>query len=299
MATPARQIEPGQIFEVTSRCLSRRFFLPPTPKVTEAFMFILAHYARVHGITLYALAVMANHYHLLGRDNRGTLPHFMRDLNGFIARCLNSQHARDDKLWSGDGYHIVRPVNAEDVWARLMYITSNPVNADLVTRTEDYPGFVTTPKLIGEELTFKRPSFFREDGKMPETSSLTFEVPPVFGLARREYVERYRLELRTAEFEAKQRRRLVGKSVVGAARLRRVVVGSQPLSTEQWFRERGDFACACKSALAAAYAARRAFLDEYAVCRSIWREDQSGVVFPPGTWWVREYAGAEVREAPG
>jgi REP element-mobilizing transposase RayT len=299
MATPARQIEAGQIFEITSRCMSRRFFLPPRAEVTEAFMFILSYYAQQYGISLYALVIMANHYHLLGRDNRGNLPHFVRDLNSFAARVLNSQHGRDDKLWSGDGYHVVRPVNPEDVWARLMYIASNPVNADLVSRTKDYPGFVTTPSVVGNTLTFNRPAFYREEGKMPATASLTFEVPPVLETTKADYLERFRNELRLAEFEAKRRRKLAGKGVVGAARLRGVEVGAKPHSWEQWFQEKGDFACACKGDRDAAHAARREFLDEYALCRSIWREDQSGVVFPPGTWWVREYAGAEVREAPG
>ncbi|MFT6399178.1 MAG: REP element-mobilizing transposase RayT [Bradymonadia bacterium] len=299
MATPARQIEAGQIFEVTARCINRRFFLPPRAEVTEAFLFILAYYAQRHGISLYALVIMANHFHLLGRDNRGNLPHFMRDLNSFVARCLNSQHNRDDKLWSGDGYHVVRPVNPEDMWARLMYITSNPVNADLVSRTEDYPGFVTTPSLIGKTLTFHRPAFYREDGKMPETASLTFEIPPTLEMTRAQYVERFRDELRVAEFEAKRCRKLAGKGVVGAERLRAVEMGSLPRSGETWFQPKGDFACACENDREAACAGRRAFLDEYALCRSIWREDQAGVVFPPGTWWVREYAGAEVRGAPG
>ena len=126
-----------------SRCISRLFLLAPSYEVTQTFLYVLGHYAKKHGITLYALVLMANHYHLLGLDKHGNLPHFMRDLNSFVARVLNHGYGRDDKFWTGDGYHIVRPINPEDVWARLMYITSNPINADLVVRTQDYPGFVT------------------------------------------------------------------------------------------------------------------------------------------------------------
>jgi hypothetical protein len=121
--------------------------------------------------------LMANNYHLAGLNKHENLPHFMRDLNSFVARILNSTHGRDDKFWSGDECHIVRPVNPEDVWARLMYITSTPLNADLVARTQDYPGFVTTPGKINKSICAHRPSFFREHGVMPETVEVVFEVP--------------------------------------------------------------------------------------------------------------------------
>ncbi|MFT6397795.1 MAG: hypothetical protein ACJAYU_002550 [Bradymonadia bacterium] len=295
MATPPRQIVAGQVFEVSSRCISRRFFLPPTREVTNAFLFIVGHYAQKHGIKLYALALMANHYHLKGLDVHGQLPHFVRDVNAMVARLMNAHHARDDKFWSGDGYHVVRPVHDEDVWRRLMYVSGNPVAADLVSRTEDYPGFVTTPGDIGRTLTYERPSFFREEGVMPDTVDVVFEVPEQLHLSLAEYKAKYRIELTRVEARERRRRRSERKTVAGAEVVRRVRVGSVPLSPETWFKGRGDFACKCKKARDAAYAERKAFLDEYAVCRSIWREDQAGVMFPPGTWWVKEFAGVVVR----
>ena len=78
--TPPRQILAGQTFEVVSRCISRLFLLAPSYEVQQTFLYLLGHYAKKHGITLYALVLMANHYHLLGLDKHGNLPHFMRDL---------------------------------------------------------------------------------------------------------------------------------------------------------------------------------------------------------------------------
>ena len=297
--TPPREIHAGQTFEVISRCISRLFLLAPSYEVQQTFLYLLGHYARKHGITLYALVLMANHYHLLGLDKHGNLPHFMRDLNSFVARVLNHHYGRDDKFWSGDGYHIVRPINPEDVWARLMYITSNPINADLVKRTEDYPGFVTTPGKIGRTICARRPSFFREEGVMPETADVVFEVPACFELTHDEYVARYDRELREAEFAAKRRRRAHGNHVVGHAALLKVSVDDRPRSKEAHGRSKGHIACKCAADRVAAIRARKAFLDEYQVCREEWREDVAGVAFPPGTWWVCQFAGAGVRIASG
>jgi REP element-mobilizing transposase RayT len=202
--TSARQISADQTFEVISRCISRLFLLAPSYEVTQTFLYVLGHYAKKHGVTLYALVLMANHYHLLGLDKHGNLPHFMRDLNSFVARVLNHGYGRDDKFWSGDGYHIVRLIKPEDVWAWLMYITSNPSNADLVVRTQDYPGFVTTPGKIGKPICTHRPSFFREDGVMLETAEVVFEVPACLELSHDEYVARFDREFRDAEFSAKR-----------------------------------------------------------------------------------------------
>ncbi len=74
-------------------------------------MLELGRYARKHGIMLYALVLMANHYHLLGLDKHGHLPDFMRDLNSFVARILNARYGRDDKFWSGDGYRSSERTN--------------------------------------------------------------------------------------------------------------------------------------------------------------------------------------------
>ena len=295
--TPVRQILGGQTFEVISRCISRLFLLAPSHEVTQTFLYVLGHYARKHGITLYALVLMANHYHLLGLDKPGNLPHFMRDLNSFVARVLNHRHGRDDKFWSGDGYHIVRPINPEDVWARLMYITANPINADLVARTQDYPGFVTTPGTIGKSICAQRPSFFREDGVMPERTEVVFEVPACFEMSHDEYVARFDRDLRDAEFAAKRRRKAAGKQVIGAEALLKVSIEEQPRSKERHGRTKGHIACKCKEDRIAAIKARQAFLDKYQVCREEWAEDVSGVEFPPGTWWVCQFAGAGVRAA--
>lgn len=296
--TPPRQIVAGHTFEVTSRCISRMFLLAPSPEVLQTFMYVLGYYAQRHGITLYGLVLMSNHYHLLGLDKNGKLPDFMRDLNGFVGRILNAHYGRDDKFWSGDGYHLVRPINAEDLWARLMYVASNPINADLASRTEDYPGFVLTPEKVGKTMRFARPDFYRENGIMPDEVEVRFEVPETFGLTQKRYVSRFARELRKAEYDAKQRRGRQGRTVLGPETLRHVSPYDQPRSREKWFRTRGRIACKCPVSRKKAIAARKAFLEEYALAREEWREDVSGVEFPHGTWWVCRFAGASTRGAP-
>ena len=294
--TPPREIRAGQTFEITSRAIHRAFFFAPIAPITNLFLFLLGYFAKKRGIILYGVVLMANHYHLLGLDVLGTLPDFVRDLNSIFARALNVHHRKDDKIWSGDGYHIVRPVNPEDVLNRMVYLAANPAKANLVNRAQDYPGAITTPGMIGRSRTHTRPDFFfSDDGPWPDSVDVTFEVPECMAMTRAEYSRAFDEALRTREQEHRAARKAAGTAVVGAAVCRAVTKHDRPRSHERHGRRKYSIACRNVADRLAEISRIRRFREEYWECRGEWSEDVSGVVFPNGTWWVRRYAGVEVR----
>ncbi|MFT6398026.1 MAG: hypothetical protein ACJAYU_002781 [Bradymonadia bacterium] len=297
--TPPREIAAGKTFEITSRAINRTFFFAPTGVITQLFLFLLGVYAKRRGIILYGVVLMSNHYHLLGLDMRGTLPDFVRDLNSIFARALNVHHGKDDKIWSGDGYHLVRPINPEDVMHRMVYLAANPAAAGLVNRAEDFPGAIVTPSAVGLTRVYRRPDFFfSEQGPWPETIDVTFEVPACMEMTKSEYVAAFSEALKEREWQYRRERRAQGKGLIGAAACRLVTPAERATSDEKHGRQKFSVACKDDACRVAAIARTRAFREAYFVALEEWREDVSGVVFPHGTWWVRRFAGAAVRAAP-
>lgn len=297
--TPPREIVAGQPFEITSRAINRTFFFAPTGVITQLFMFLLGVYAKSRGIVIYGVVLMSNHYHLLGLDRRGNLPDFVRDLNSIFARSLNVHHGREDKIWSGDGYHLVRPINPGDVMRRMVYLAANPSCAGLVNRAEEFPGAVVTPGRIGVPKTYRRPDFFfSERGHWPESIDVTFEVPECMNMTKSDYVRAFSSALKVREWEHRNERRTTGKSVIGADACRAVTPKQRATSREEPGRQK--FSVACEDVAGRIEAIRRvkAFREAYNIALNEWREDVSGVIFPHGTWWVRRHAGVMVRPAP-
>jgi hypothetical protein len=297
--TPPREIIAGQTFEITSRAINRTFFFAPTGVITQLFMFLLGVYAKRRGVILYGVVLMSNHYHLLGLEGLGNLPDVVRDLNALFARALNVYHGKDDKIWSGDGYHLVRPIHPEDVMHRMVYLAANPAAAGLVNRVEEFPGAVVTPGSIGVTKLYRRPDFFfSERGAWPEFAEVTFEVPACMGMTKSEYVAAFSKALREREWTHRLARKAEGRGVIGAAACRAVTPRERATSQEKHGRRKFSIACKDEARRCEEIRRVRAFREAYLVALEEWREDVSGVVFPHGTWWVRRFAGAETRAAP-
>ncbi len=296
--TPPRQILPGQNFEVCVRTHGRELSLTATTEVRDLVLYVFAIAAERHNVTLHTLCVLFSHFHLGGCDNDGRLPEFMAYADSLIARALNCRYARDDKFWSGDGYHLLRPQTPEDLIERAVYVCCNPAAAGLVDRLEDYPGLVIGPRDIGRAITVQRPKFFfREDGKMPAHATIRFEVPGEFAdLGRDRYVALLERRVKEREREHRAERKAAGRSVMGAKRLREVRPDARAKSWEQWFQMRPTIAARLTSVRVAAIRALREFRAAY---REAWERFAAGdrnVEFPAGTWWVVRHASA--RAAP-
>ena len=93
------------------------------------------------GWTLEAWAVMANHYHWIGKspaDGAESLSEWIADLHRRTARFVNELDATPGrKVWHN--YMETRLTFEKSYLARLSYVIRNPVKHGLVAVAEDYP----------------------------------------------------------------------------------------------------------------------------------------------------------------
>ena len=267
--------------------------LLPTAQVRQLILYLLFLCAQRHGVTLYAMVVMFNHYHLLGNDRSGAFPAFMQDFNSMLAKALNVILVRKGKLWSGDGFVPTYPQSSASMLDRLRYIYGNPLEANLVSRVDDYPHLLIRPQDIGRDLVAERPDhpFFNDNPAYPAQLHGRFEVPPEFAElgvdGYRELLESVCVEL---EAENRERRERDGVAVVGAKRLRAHREWRRvPESSERWFRLRPQIAERDKALRIAAIRLLQSFREAYREALRRYNEGELDVEFPYGTWKMRTH----------
>lgn len=296
--TPPRQILAGQTFDISSRTHGREFRFPPDHIIRELFLYIVAVAAARYQIDIYGLVLMANHYHIVGRDREGRLPRFVQYVNSFVARAINARQGRDDGVWSRDGYSLVRPQSPEDLVERLVYGMANPVEAGVVARAEEYPGIVLLPRDAGTRIEVNRPDwFFSPNGCMPAKATLEIAVPDGLG-----DLEAYRqlVSERLGEVTAacRRERRELGLGTLGVRRATRLRVGDRPSTREAWFRLRPTIAAKQAEVRAEAIQRLQSFREAYRIAYCAYRDGDTSVAFPTGTWWMVQHAGACLCEPP-
>jgi putative transposase len=297
MATPPRRIVQGTTYLVTRRCANRMFRLRPSDETNDLLLFLLAVHAERYGVLLHGFCVMSNHVHLVLTDPAGKLPAFMRDLGSAVARALNAAHGDWESFWAPGSYSAVELTTPEAILDKLAYTLANPVIAGLVRRGAEWPGLWSAPALIGSSaIVVKRPeAFFRKNGPLPESASLTLVAPPGFESAEelRAQLER---ELRAREDQAASALAEEGRSFVGRRCVLAQEVHARPRAGEPRRGLRPRVAAVDKWKRIEAVGKLKAFLVAY---REAWCAFASGVrdvVFPEGTYWMRVAHG--VRCAP-
>ncbi len=137
MTRPLRLEFPGAVYHLTARGDRREdIFLDEADR--QAFLGLLAKEIRQQRWHLYAYCLMSNHYHLLVETPEGNLVAGMRRLNGVYTQAFNRRHDRDGHVLQGRYKSIL--VDKDGYLLELArYIVLNPVRANMVKRTEDWP----------------------------------------------------------------------------------------------------------------------------------------------------------------
>jgi putative transposase len=254
----------------------------------------LAVAAQRHDIDILDVIQMSNHLHEVIYDRQGNAPAFYADFHRLLAKCVNVIRGRWENFFSSEQTSVVRIETTVDLIDRLVYVATNPVKAGLVARVDDWPGVSGLRSLLGgEPLRATRPKyFFSEDGVMPEEVTLQMTWP----LERSDRDEVLaEVEARVAQFERDKAAELkrAGRRVLGRHAVIHQSWSASPTTFEPRRQTKRTIAARCKWKLFEALQRRRDFVIQYREARDALLVGVR-IPFPPGTYWLRRFAGVEV-----
>jgi REP element-mobilizing transposase RayT len=286
-----RQILPGSTYFVSRRCTQRQFLLTPTPQTTRIFGYCLAVAAARCNIQVHAACVMSNHWHAVVTDPDARIPEFLGYLHKYVAKAVNAALGRWENLWATEQPSLVRLVGPEDVLAEILYLITNPVAAGLVAWAKRWPGLLCY--LPRHSKTFARPEiFFRPDGPLPSEAPLQLTVAPALAnLDVDEFERRLSALVRADEDRFAREREASGRACLGVDRVLAQLPTAQPRSREPRRKLSPKVAARDKGRRLEALRLLRDFVAAYREARSSWRKGLRAVLFPPGTYALRIYAG--------
>jgi hypothetical protein len=262
--------------------------------MTQAFTYCLAVAARRSGVKVIFSAVMSNHHHTGVIDADGRLPEFLEYLHKFVAKCGNALRGRQEAFWSSTQTSCVELVGSDEILDRMLYALTNPVKDGRVERVRDWPGLDCLGAIERDvPLTAERPKhFFRPDTSLPERATLTFVRPPGFEhMSHADWVEHLQKAVQAAEAGFAAERKAAGLTVVGAAAVLRQHWSEAPRSPAPRRRPSRRVAAREPAAYREALERNRAWLEAYRAARQAFLRGLDAV-FPPGTYWLRRFAGA-------
>ena len=107
------------------------------PEEAVEFSELLREVKRRDGLTVYAWALLSNHYHIAVRTSAAPLSRSMQRLQGGFAKKFNRRWRRSGPLWQSR--YQARVIDSQDYCEQvILYIHLNPVRAGLVDHPADY-----------------------------------------------------------------------------------------------------------------------------------------------------------------
>jgi REP element-mobilizing transposase RayT len=250
--------------------------------------------AERHGVEVHAVTCMSNHWHAVVTDPYGRIPEFSRDVHSLSARALNAHLGRWEALWSSQRLSLVELVDAPDVWDKLVYTLTNPVEAGLVARSAEWPGLRTRPvDMTRDPRIFKRPrtTFFRRS-RLPKEARLCLTVPPLLEpLDARSFAQELQERVAAREAELRERMAAAGRGFMGAHQVRRQRRDGRPKTHEQRRGRHPTVASRDRVRRLGALERLRRFRGAYRAALERWRKREGPVSFPEGTYKMRDYPG--------
>ena len=288
--TLPRRVVPGTTYQLTRRTLDRRFYLQPSPELNRVYEYALAFAAEKHGVGVHGFGCMSNHSHDTVTDWRGVLPDFMRDFHRELAMGVKALYGISENVWAAGKPSAVELVGEAAQLEAVLYATLNPVTAGLVPRASEWPGAISLPRTRRIHAT--RPAVWFS-GDRPEVITLEITPPPAWTGTADEWHDWLETEVARREEEIAKERRARNKPFLGRRRVLAQRPFDRPRNADVLPPKRnptlktGRDGSLMQSASGQLRAWRRAYRD----ARERWTLDKTAV-FPRGTWWVVQRAGA-------
>ncbi len=288
-----REVLPGRTYMITRRCTQRQFLMRPDDATNNAFIYCLALAAQRAGVLVIFTAAQSNHHHTGIFDPCGTYPDFIEHFHKLFAKSMNCLRGRWENFWSSEQTNVLRLVEPSDVLDKMTYALTNPVKDNLVAKTLDWPGvnsFQTT--ISGRTLTAFRPAhFFRADGPMPETVTLTICQPHEFAdLSPSEFRALIAAPVLAAEEAATAERQRKGTRLLGRRAILNQHWRARPDSHEPRRQLDPGVAAKNKWKRIEALVRNKTFQQCYAAAFAALKAGVKATIFPAGTYWLRRFA---------
>ncbi len=286
---------------ITRRCTQRQFLMRPDKDTNNAFIYCLAEAAARFRIQVLFTVAMSNHHHTGIYDREGNYPAFLEHFHKLFAKCQNALRGRWENFWSSEQTSVVRAVEPDDAITKMTYALTNPVKDALVERAHHWPGVTSLEAVLhGRPLTASRPKhFFREDGPMPDTVTLSFAIPPGFEhMSTQEFTELVADRVRQVEESAAVERRRTGTSILGRRAVLRQPWANRPGEREPRRRLDPWGSAHSKWRRVEALLRNRVFREAYIEARARFIAGVKDVCFPAGTYWLRRFANAVCAPIP-
>jgi REP element-mobilizing transposase RayT len=268
--------------------------LRPDAWLNQLFLYCLALGAKKFGVEVHGLCVMSNHYHLVLTDVDGVLPTFMGWLNSQLGRSIKRLRRWDEVVWEPNVHFSAVELEGQgEVLDKLAYTLLNPVSAGLVDAPEDWPGVLSTLKMLrGGGIAVRRPRVWFKD-RLPSSLELSFVPPPHFvNQARYLGALQSLVEDRTRTLREERLRQ--GKRVLGRRAVRKTPVTGRPATPKRRFGRSPTFSALSREARRRCVKRLRAFRTAYRSAYEAWRSGDRETEFPAGTWWLARCAGVSV-----
>ncbi|HJL18183.1 MAG TPA: hypothetical protein RMH99_21140 [Sandaracinaceae bacterium LLY-WYZ-13_1] len=287
------------------------FWTPSTPMVQQGLLYGMGVAAEAHAVRLHQVSVMPNHYHWEGTPTKANLPAYLRSVHResacFLQECLREHgYEAPPSVWDKRPTHVMQLVDAGAQMRWPVYSYLNPVQAGLVERVEDYPGFVSDLSLMrGGVVVVKRPPIYFSE-ELPAEIALRFGPPPglvaAFGGDMERAVHWMRKEARDRERQLRERRRAEGRGVVGASVVARVHPWSEPRTPCERGRPAPEYLATGDLDVSAREMNRRlglevtTYREDQGSALKEWRGGNREVEFPYGTYQMRVLHGVRIAE---
>ncbi len=292
--TAPRPRRPGTLYIVGRRTERRVHLFRPDDVTNREFLYCLGVALERTGVSLVAIMVMSNHYHLVLEDHHGSITKFTEMLNQLLTKTRQVSRGWTGRVFDAEGpsyVELLTPLAAVD---RIAYCLANPTAAGLVWSSADWPGLRTRVEDLGVAvIKVARPrGYFADDGDMPAEVELRLEMPQmllhVYGIKQAR--ERIAAAVERHEQVAHEKAAKLRWKFAGVER----VLKRSPYSRAKTLEERRElnprYAGDVES-IRAAVARDREFVRRYNAARERWLRDDTRVVWPDGTDALRRRYG--------
>ncbi len=214
---------------------------------------------------------------------------------------MNTVRGRWENFWASEQTSVVLLVDSDDIIDKMVYALANPVKDHLVERASQWPGMSSLDATLrGHSLVAHRPKhFFRDDGPMPKTITLSFQRPPGFeDLSQEGFSNLLRERVAEVEANAARERRRAGRKAMGVAGVVKQRWQDRPSSVEPRRVLDPRVAARNKWRRIEAIQRNKLFQCAYFAARMAFGAGRTDVVFPPGTYWLCRFAGVSCVPAP-